>query len=88
MMRDVNARLAALAAEVQRRREIVEGPIDSLSQSILEFQTTMGELDELGKAALLGELNRGEEALGLTSADLDRFISDHKTDHWKAITRF
>lgn len=53
----VEARLAALDAEVARRKEIQEMPEDPLSQSMREYYQELASLDELGKAALLEDGN-------------------------------
>ena len=77
----VEARLAALDAEVARRKEIQEMPEDPLSQSMREYYQELASLDELGKAALLEELNHknplaGEQGLQLTPADIDKMVEN------------
>lgn len=80
MQKSIEARLAALAAEVRRWQFANEGPVDALSQSLFELEGELLGLDDLGKAALLAELNRedgdGAEGVGLTPEDLERWIAD------------
>ncbi len=79
-MSAIEKRLAALAAEVQRRREIAEGPVDPLSRSILEFADEMSAQDDVGKAQLLEALNNPDDGesdgLSLTMQDVERIIDD------------
>lgn len=79
-MASIEARLAALAAEIRRRKFANEGPVDALSQSLFELEGELLGLDDLGKAAFLAELNRededGTEGVGLTLEDLERWIAD------------
>lgn len=56
-MVSIEARLAALAAEVRRRQFAHEGPVDALSQSLFELEGDLLGLDDLGKAAFLAQLN-------------------------------
>lgn len=77
----VESRLAALNAEVERRKMIQEEPLDPLSQSLKEYYQELASLDELGKVALLEELNRedplvGKQSLGLNPADIDKMVED------------
>ena len=76
----VEARIAALAAEVRRRQFIDEGPIDGLSQSLENFEQEILSLDDLGKTAFLAELNQeredGSGVIGLTPEALDKWIAD------------
>lgn len=78
----IDARLAALVAEVERRRLIQEEPDDDLSRSLFNLRQELAGLDTLGKSALLYELNNGDPlegtmGLNLSMEDLERFISDH-----------
>ena len=79
-MASIEARLAALAAEIRRRQFANEGPVDALSQSLFELEGELLGLDDLGKAAFLAELNQededGTEGVGLTLEDLKRWIAD------------
>ena len=79
-MASIEARLAALAAEIRRRQFANEGPVDALSQSLFELEGEFLGLDDLGKAAFLAELNRededGAEVVGLTLEDLERLIAN------------
>ena len=79
-MASVEARLAALAAEVRRRQSVSEGPVDSLSKSLFEWEGELVGLDDLGKAAFLAALNQEDEngagAVGLEPADLERWVAD------------
>lgn len=75
----VEARLAALDAEVERRKAIQEEPEDPLSQSMREYYQELASLDELEKAAFLEELNREnplaeEQSLQLTQKDIDKMV--------------
>lgn len=79
----VVARLAALKAEIERRRMIQEMPVDPLSQSLEEYYQELASLDELGKAALLEELNRddplaGKQSLGFSPGEIDKMVEDAK----------
>lgn len=79
----VAARLAALDAEIARRKAIQEEPEDPLSQSMREYYQGLAALDELGKAALLEELNRGdplagEQGLQLTPEAVDKMVGNAK----------
>ncbi|MEY8388569.1 hypothetical protein AALC17_14990 [Oscillospiraceae bacterium 38-13] len=56
-MDSVKKRLAALEAELRRRQFASEGPVDPLLQRLFDFETELLNLDELGKAAFLAELN-------------------------------
>lgn len=80
MTKNIEARLAALAAEVRRRQFVDEGPIDGLSQSLENFEQELLSLDDLGKAAFLAELNQerqdGSGVIGLTLEGLERWIAD------------
>ena len=79
-MASIEARLAALAAEVRRRQFANEGPVDALSQSLFELEGDLLGLDDLGKAAFLAELNQededGAEGVGIEPEPLERWIAD------------
>ncbi|WP_300757724.1 hypothetical protein [uncultured Oscillibacter sp.] len=79
-MASIEARLAALAAEIRRRQFANEGPVDALSQSLFELEGELLGLDDLGKAAFLAELNQKDEdgagGLGLEPEDLERLIAN------------
>lgn len=79
-MASIEARLAALAAEVRRRQFANEGPVDALSQSLFELEGELLGLDDLGKAAFLAELNRededGAEGVSIEPETLERWIAD------------
>ena len=88
-MASVEARIAALAAEVRRRQSTSEGPVDALSKSLFEWRGELAGLDDLGKATFLAALNQEDEdgagAVGLEPADLERWIADvreNKTIVW------
>ena len=79
-MASIEARLAALAAEIRRRQFANEGPVDALSQSLFELEGELLGLDDLGKAAFLAELNRededGAEGVSIEPETLERWIAD------------
>jgi len=52
----INARIGALAAEVERRKLIREMPVDPLSQSLYEMGAELAALDELGVIRTAHEL--------------------------------
>lgn len=77
----IDARLAALVAEVERRRLIQEEPDDDLSRSLFNLRQELAGLDALGKSALLHELNNsdpleGTMGLNLSMEDLEKMISN------------
>lgn len=81
MRHDVDARLTAIAAELERRRLEQEWPEDDLSRSLGELGRELAGLDALGKSALLYEPNHsdpleGTMSLNLSMEDLERFIAD------------
>lgn len=76
MNKQIYSRLAALAEEIRRRQEIQKMPVDQLSRSLTEFADELSELDDLGKAALLAELNRGDDLDGSMGLDLSREALD------------
>ena len=78
----IDARLAAIVAEVERRRLIQEEPDDDLSRSLFNLRRELAGLDALGKSALLYQLNHGDPlegtmGLNLSMEDLERFIADY-----------
>lgn len=79
MKHDVDARLAAIAAELERRRLIQEEPIDPLSASLFAFDAEMAALDEVGVAALAGMADEdGKPILTLTQAQ--RMAADYRQE--------
>ena len=77
----IDARLAALVAEVERRRLIQEEPDDDLSRGLFNLRQELAGLDALGKSALLHELNNsdpleGTMGLNLSMEDLEKMISN------------
>ena len=77
----IDARLAAIVAEVERRRLIQEEPDDDLSRSLFNLRQELAGLDTLGKSALLHELNNGDPlegtmGLNLSMEDLEKMISN------------
>ncbi len=79
----IDARITALAAAIERRKLIQEMPVDALSQSLLDLADEFSQLDDLGKAALLKGLNRGDALEGATGLGLDEdalneFIRDYE----------
>lgn len=84
MRRDVDARLAALLAEVERRRQFELEPVDPLSASLYAFAEELAGLDEIGIAALAGMADEdGKPILTLTqtqqmAADYRKEVSTRK----------
>lgn len=80
MTKNIEARLAALVAEVRRRQFVDEGPIDGLSQSLENFEQELLSLDDVGKGVFLAKMNQeredGSGVIGLTMGDLERWIAD------------
>ncbi len=72
----INARINALVEAVERRKLILEAPIDPLSQSLMDLADELSQLDALGKAALSAELSRDSD-LDLTPDALDAFVRDY-----------
>lgn len=77
----IDARLAALVAEVEQRRLIQEEPDDDLSRSLFNLRQELAGLDTLGKSALLYELNNGDPlegtmGLNLSMEGLEKMISN------------
>ena len=73
MRHDVDARLAAIAAEVERRRLIQEEPIDPLSASLYSMARELRGLDETGREALKNELELTEEQFECFIASYSKF---------------
>ena len=71
---NIEARIERIAEELRRRAMEQEAPVDELSKSLYELEQELTGLDDLGKAALLEELNSG--GLGLDMADLERMIGE------------
>lgn len=79
MRHDVDARLAAIVAELERRRLIQEEPVDPLSASLFAFQAEMAALDENGVAALTEMADEdGKPILTLTQAQ--RMAADYRQE--------
>lgn len=75
----VDARIAAIAEAIERRKMEQEAPVDDLSRSLFNLRQELAGLDELSKSALLYELNHGDPlegtmGLDLSMQDLDRMI--------------
>lgn len=80
MRHDVDARLAAIAAEVERRRMIQSEPVDPLSASLYAFERGLAELDAAGRDALFEEWNTPDAdgtCIPMTREQFDRFISGY-----------
>lgn len=80
----INARIAAIAAALERRKMEQEAPVDDLSRSLFDLRQELAGLDELGKSALLHELNHGAPlegtmGLNLTMQDLEKLIEELKS---------
>ena len=75
----VDARIAAIAEAIERRKMEQEAPVDDLSRSLFELGRELAGLDALGKSALLYELNHGDPlegtmGLDLSMEDLERWV--------------
>lgn len=79
MRHDVDARLAAIAAELERRRLIQEEPIDPLSASLYEFVEELAGLDEIGIAALAGLTDEGGKPI-LTLTQAQQMAADYRQE--------
>lgn len=81
-MYSIQTRLAALADVVERRRLIQSEPIDGLSASLYAFERGLAELDDVGRADFLEELNLisedGTEGLNMDAEALTRMIEGAK----------
>lgn len=77
-MYSIDARIAALAEAIERRKMEQEAPVDDLSRSLFNLRRELAELDTLGKSALLKELNTpsegGTAGLDLTLEELEKMI--------------
>lgn len=71
MRHDVAARLAALVAELERRRMIQEEPIDPLSASLFAFEKELAGLDEQSRDALFLKQDI------LTREQFDKFVLNY-----------
>lgn len=79
----VDARIAAIAEAIERRKMEQEAPVDDLSRSLFELGRELAGLDALGKSALLYELNHGDPlegtmGLDLSMEDLERMVEGMK----------
>lgn len=74
----IDARIAALAAELERRRLEQEWPEDDLSRSLGELGRELAGLDEQGKAELLQSLNGN--GLDLSPDAFERFVIDYRRE--------
>lgn len=79
MRHDVDTRLAAITAELERRRLIQEEPIDPLSASLFAFEAEMAALDEVGVAALAGLTDEDGNAI-LTLAQARQMAADYRQE--------
>lgn len=79
MRHDVDARLAAIAAELERRRLIQEEPIDPLSASLFAFEVELAGLDEIGIAALAGLTDEGGKPI-LTLTQSQQMAADYRQE--------
>lgn len=73
----VDARIAALAEAVERRRLVQEEPIDPLSASLFAFEEEMTGLDEIGVAALAAATDEDGRQI-LTLEEAQRMVDDFK----------
>lgn len=69
-MNDIKTRLAALEEALLLRKMEQEAPVDDLSRSLFEMGRELAGLDELGRSALLYELNHGDPLEGTMGLDL------------------
>lgn len=74
----IDARIAGLAAELERRRLEQEWPEDDLSRSLGELGRELAGLDEQGKAELLQSLNGN--GLDLSPDAFERFVTDYRRE--------
>ena len=75
----VDTRLAALVAEVERRRQIQEEPIDPLSASLFVFEAEVASLDEIGITALAGLTDEDGNPI-LTLAQARQMAADYRQE--------
>lgn len=81
-MNSIDARIAAIAEAIERRKMEQEAPVDDLSRSLFNLRQELAGLDALGKSALLYELNHGDSlegtmGLSLSMEDLERLIANY-----------
>lgn len=69
-MNDIKTRLAALETALEVRKLEQECPVDDLSRSLFNLRQELAGLDELGRSALLYELNHGDPLEGTMGLDL------------------
>ena len=69
-MNDIKTRLAALEEALELRRLAQTEPVDDLSKSLYGLGRELAGLDELGRSALLYELNCGDPLEGTMGLDL------------------
>lgn len=79
MRHDIDARLAAIVAELERRRMIQSEPIDPLSASLFAFEAELAALDEIGIAALAGLTDEDGNAI-LTIAQAQRMADNYRQE--------
>lgn len=75
MDKHINARIAALAEAIERRKMEQEVPVDDLSKSLFAFGQELAGLGEKGKAELLQRIN--EDGFILDEDAFERFIADY-----------
>ena len=77
-MKNVESRLTALSAALERRQLEQIAPVDSLSQSLFDLQAELTALDEQGKMDLLTAMNNPDDgesdSLRLSADDINKFI--------------
>ena len=71
MRHDVAARLAAIAAELERRRLLQTAPLDPLSASLYEMGRELAGLDEQSRDALFLQQNI------LNREQFDKFVLNY-----------
>ncbi len=76
-MNSIDARIAALAEAIERRKMEQEAPVDDLSRSLLEFEGEMASLDEIGVAALAAATDEDGRQI-LTLEQTRRMVDDFK----------
>ena len=78
-MNSIDARIAAIAEAIERRKMEQSERVDELSKSLFEFEDYMASLDEIGIAALAAMTNEdGGPVLTLEQAQgmVDSFKRD------------
>lgn len=73
MNNHIDARIAALAEAIERRKMEQEAPVDDLSKSLYGMGRELAALNEQGKAKLLEALNG--DGLSMSMENLERFIA-------------